>query len=858
MSLQESQRSLTLAGGSTTRLRSDHALGARTASRLMAGHRRFAAATRLAAVLAVAGAVLIGQPAGAATPSPSPNPSITMTVQPLLGGTFAPGSWIALRVTLENSGPAVDGELTLTAASGTASTYSRPIQLATGARQEHFLYGRLGSFGNRVRVTLTGGSAIHARETLAVDTSGSDTLGVFVVADRPETLVGALRDALSARGGGEPDVVAVPPEDLPARVEAWSAVDVLIWQDIESARLDAGQLDALRTWVMLGGDLVVLAGTTGTSTFGAFPDGLLPYRPSTVVDVAAPELEPLLGRLPPALPALPALVGRLEHGVSLAGPDDAVIAARGQHGQGSVAMIGLNPATPAIVGSAAADALWGHALPARAARFDRGLPAADDFLVNALAGLPSVQLPRSDHVLLLVLAYVIAIGPANYLLLKRRDRRELAWLTIPLTIGAFAVAAYAFGVLVKGANVIVNELVVVESAAGVERGLADVHVGVFSPARGDFDVRVGPAALISSPTSTEGDTRTRPLDIVLGDPAAVRDYGVGFGAVRAFRAQATVDVPLVEVDFRLVDGSLQGTVRNASSVTLLDVAVVHAGGASQLGDLAAGESRPVSVAPGAAFREGLSWRLYPPLGGPGVDSTSARTNATRRAVIQHLGGGWEEGFGNQRDTIFGGGPVVLAWRSGGLLDIDVGDTAERTGETLYVLPARAAVSGPVVFSGGLLERSTPIIDSADGFAEADFFVLSRGTIAVEYRPVGFDGTFEPRSLAIRLSEEGPISATATGGELLPLPADEQPASDSPMASNPRPAEGAAHLPRLQLFDRLAERWVEFEPADTRRSYTIPDAGRYVDEAGAFRVRFVLRSNEYAHFAFSARLEGTVE
>lgn len=784
-----------------------------------------------------------------------------MTVQPLLGGSFQPGSWVAIRVSLENSGPAVDGELTLSAASGSASTFSLSVQLATGAHQQHTLYGAPGAFGNRVDVAFADGSAVHARQTVALDRSGAAELGVFVVADRPETLVGALREALSARSGADPDVVAVRPEDLPARVEAWSAVDVLVWQDIESARLDAGQLEALDTWVLLGGDLVVLAGTTGSSTFSAFPDGLLPYRPATVTDVSATELEPMLGSLPTNLTSMPALVGRLEHGVALAGTDDAVIAAQGTYGQGSVGMIGLNPATPGLAGSSAADALWRSALPPSGAAVDPQLPADDDFLVNALSALPSVQLPRSDHVLLLVLAYVIAIGPANYLLLKRRDRREWAWLTIPLTIGAFAVAAYGFGVLIKGSNVIVNELVVVEGAAGAERGLADVRVGVFSPTRGDFDVRVGPAALVSEPSSSGGDGGGRALDVVLGDPATVRDYGVGFGAVRAFRAQATVDVPRVDADFRLADGSLEGTLHNASSVTLLDVAVVHAGGLTKLGEMAAGESRTVRVAPaGGGFWEPLSWRLYPMFGedGGGGDSERARTNAARRAVIQHLGGGWEEFPGSQRDTFFGGGPVILAWRAGGLLDVDVGSNAQRSGETLYVLPARTTIAGPVVFSGGLLQHSGPIVDSTDAWTEGDLFYLTRGTITVDYRPVGFDGTFAPRSLSVRLSVDSPVSPTATGEELMPLPADEQPDSESPLASDPRPDDGSPDVPRIQLFDRLAGEWVEFEPAETRRSYVIADAARYVDDAGAFRVRFVVRGNDYAQFAFGARLEGTVE
>ena len=80
------------------------------------------------------------------------------------------------------------------------------------------------------------------------------------------------------------------PEDLPERVEAWGGLDRLVWQDLDSNRLTTGQLDALRGWVAGGGRLVIVGGTAGPNSLSAFPDALLPYRPTATLDIA--------GRLP--------------------------------------------------------------------------------------------------------------------------------------------------------------------------------------------------------------------------------------------------------------------------------------------------------------------------------------------------------------------------------------------------------------------------------------------------------------------------------------------------------------------------------------------------------------------------------
>jgi len=57
----------------------------------------------------------------------------------------------------ENDGPAIDGELRMSADQD-ASTFSLPVQLAPGARQEHLLHGQTTVFGRRFVVTLESSS----------------------------------------------------------------------------------------------------------------------------------------------------------------------------------------------------------------------------------------------------------------------------------------------------------------------------------------------------------------------------------------------------------------------------------------------------------------------------------------------------------------------------------------------------------------------------------------------------------------------------------------------------------------------------------------------------------------------------
>jgi hypothetical protein len=74
-------------------------------------------------------------------------------------------------------------------------------------------------------------------------------------------------------------VITLTIADLPPRVEAWAAIDRLIWQDADASNLTATQLDALRLWIGAGGRLTILGGTTGGGGIRPLGADLLPFDP---------------------------------------------------------------------------------------------------------------------------------------------------------------------------------------------------------------------------------------------------------------------------------------------------------------------------------------------------------------------------------------------------------------------------------------------------------------------------------------------------------------------------------------------------------------------------------------------------
>ena len=76
--------------------------------------------------------------------------------------------------------------------------------------------------------------------------------------------------------------------------------------------------------------------------------------------------------------------------------------------------------------------------------------ADDSQIVSAVSQLASLALPPIGGLIAILGGYILLIGPLNYLILKRLDRRELAWLTMPALIVVFARRGLRLRIALRG------------------------------------------------------------------------------------------------------------------------------------------------------------------------------------------------------------------------------------------------------------------------------------------------------------------------------------------------------------------------------------------------------------------------
>ena len=783
---------------------------------------------------------------------------LTMDARTMLDGHARIGDWMAVSVHLKNDGPPITGELRLSGGSQGTSRFGVVVDLPTQSDKTYVIYVQPPAFGRDLNLALVDGATEIAKAKVPYTIHDGTQLVIGVVAERPQDIVSSIH-LLPNQNQVAPLIVPLDPSQLPDRVEAWGALDRLIWQDVDSSQLSKAQLASLRGWIAGGGRLVIVGGTSGPSALGSFEDDLLPYRPSATVDVPAASLTAFLGAAPTDAAALPALAGTLAGGRSLAVVGDRVVAAERAYGSGATTIIGFDPTVEWIAGGSVADTFWRRLLPQR---INVGLAMTDDSqLVSAVAQTPSAALPPIGGLFALLGAYILLVGPINYFVLRRIGHREWAWATIPAFIVLFAVGAYAFGNTLRGSEVLVNEVAIVRGAPGATDGAAQVYVGIFSPSRGTYQVRVPGGALLSAPINGDqfgSDTTGNTLDLLQGDPSRVRDLTVGFGSLRTVRAETPMAVPLIQADLRLEDGHIKGTITNASDQTLERPAVVLGATVAILKDLGPGEKATVDTlvqGQNTQFGQPLSDLVVGPLWFDGNGGNPDSDTYIRHAIIDQMT--FDPNFGST-NQLPADSAVILAWASGSVLPVEIdGQVPRRTGNTLYYLPAAIHVSGPTTFTSDLLRSNVVASDAAFFSKDPSQMNFGRGSATLAYRPIAMDGSIAADKLLIGLNFGGDIGLGAPT-EVVPL--DAIPVACTAGVS----VEGCVQpvidgITETELYDLTTSTWVRLPHLSPGPSYSIAEPTRYVDPtSGTVLIRYVNDQSDGVGFSATIAIRGTVK
>jgi hypothetical protein len=404
-------------------------------------------------------------------------------------------------------------------------------------------YVRPGNLTGKVTLTARArnGSKVHEYEEQGLDgqvIGPGEVLYLTAGARLPE-LAKALKRAEAGPkkegGKNEPGATEEEParsvahvdgvDDLPAEWFGYQGVDVLVLstagrQFTEGllARAQSGQANPARAigeWVRRGGRLVVGVGANrqlATPLLERMGLGDLQFD-GTAEPEAVPEMlrwtafgrEPfpprqgrlVVARIRPAARAV-TLVSAPVRGEAWP------VVALTPYGLGQVVVVAFDLNSPALAAWKGQADFWDRLTkevsPRAASGPDRRAPELGSDLQRGLESFEEVPVVSFGWVALFILVYLLIVGPLDYFFLKKVVKRlEWTWVTFPIVVLLISVAAYFTAYAVKGNDLRVNKVDVVDIDLRDREVCGQTWLALFSPRLQAYTVGVEPAGEWAGP-----------------------------------------------------------------------------------------------------------------------------------------------------------------------------------------------------------------------------------------------------------------------------------------------------------------------------------------------------------------------
>ena len=470
--------------------------------------------------------------ARAQDPQPEPKKLAITDMRVGFGGDYKLGCWTPIEVTIRGGDKNFTGALQITTPdpegvpTSVFTSPERPLGVFAGKESTVRLFVRPGQDGGDFTVRILGENGREqAKRDFAPSSEPGDgyvsigqpattrllvtfgmSRGISDLARTEETVGDAL-----ATHVGEISSAA----DWPTEWYGYEGVDTLVLGSHEVERYrpltaNPQRIAALERWLELGGRLVIFCGAKAPELIG--PGGplesLIPGTYDTMATLR--ESQPIEGyavandTIPGAenfrlqAPRLSDVQGRI---LAFSGPNaaDLPLVIRARRGLGEVTFVALDPDAAPLAEWSGRPLLLRQALQWPVPTEPNANYGNQDDLIDRLrraldSSFEGVTVAPFGLVALMVIGYILLIGPGDYFLVKNLLKRmELTWITFPLIVVGVSAAAYWAAHWMKGDQLRVNqvEIVDVDLATGEARGTMWTHF--FSPRVERYNLAIAPS-----------------------------------------------------------------------------------------------------------------------------------------------------------------------------------------------------------------------------------------------------------------------------------------------------------------------------------------------------------------------------
>jgi len=522
-------------------------------------------------------------------------------------------SVVPLQVTVKNNGADFSGDMAINSSNSyeAASALVVPIDIAAGEEKTFTFYldgladngysdADLFAFyeGN-----IEKGKKIAYKGTKRLQSNFLDPTSTFVytLTDKSDRLSALLRlSSFVPQNNVEIfNINQLKDYTFPEDEQGLAMANVIVVDEVAIADLAQKQQEALLKWVQDGGTLLLGATDQVDATAGVFKDYLPMSLSQETTSISAETLTKLSGGGIFTQPISIHTATNLEGSLPVLTENNVVLASKKKIGGGEIIQTAFSLGDQPLASMDGYAALLAKMIDIQSisqhGMMNQGQSPLDQISyelrsINEL--FPSFEVSVS-YMLIVIILYIIIIGPVLYFVLKKVDKREHAWWIIPV----FSIVL-SIGLFIVGAKDRIVQPQVQQSAfykVNEDSSLNGYYVeSILTNRSGDFIVNTDKNTTAvamrnyNNFTGTVGDLHESSYikENANGSTLTLRD--LNYWSVQSFGGKTSAqNIGKMDVDITLKNEKLTGTIKNNFPFELKDVTLISGVKEVKLGDIKA-------------------------------------------------------------------------------------------------------------------------------------------------------------------------------------------------------------------------------------------------------------------------------
>lgn len=513
-----------------------------------------------------------------------------------------------INVNIKNNSRDINGEVEIRVPSspGKYMSYMKPVSLQKGAEKNITINVPIGN-DSRTKYAVNiydGGERIFG-DTITTVASNNVTTFIGILSDDFDSLSYINSVPASAGISLVTKTIKLDEKNFPEDIFTLNAFNVLVINDFDTSRFSKPQYEILKQWTRNGGTLIIGTGSKYNKTLSVFKDDFIEGSQGSIQDISTSKIYELAtngdNRNETKLEVLPLNIK--DSTTVLEDRNVSLVQAHGK-GRGVVGILAFDLGKAPFANWNNNTAFMVKVLELvnpglTGTNANSGNNNINSFrnntyvLQEAVNQFSEMAAPKTSSYYLILLVYVLVVAPISYFILKKLDKRELMWLTVPVMAIIFGAIIYVTGSGTRLSQITTN----IVSFINLDKNgnaSADTYAGILNTNKSRVKIsgQNGERLLpVNNNYYSDQTFEKEALEatVFAGENGRIEYKNSSLLETKILQIQEnSLDIGKIETNLKLKNGKITGTIKNSTGLELADCLLIMPDGYYSIDSLESG------------------------------------------------------------------------------------------------------------------------------------------------------------------------------------------------------------------------------------------------------------------------------